>query len=147
MWIFDQSDGSARLLKSRCGHGAPPTKVRFCTKGGQGILSSGLDRSLRLFTTVKDSTATELSQGAWCVSTCGPSLHVVCQYMWSICTCDLSVHVVHLYMWSVSTCGPSVHVVHLYMWPIHACGPPLHVVCLYWLTEVESQRVISQMIS
>ena len=63
MWIFDQSDGSARLLKSRCGHGAPPTKVRFCTKGGQGILSAGLDCSLRLFTTVKDSSAKELSQG------------------------------------------------------------------------------------
>ena len=41
MWIFDQSDGSARLLRSRCGHSAPPTKIRFYTKGGLGILSAG----------------------------------------------------------------------------------------------------------
>ena len=73
MWIFDQSDGSARLLKSRCGHGAPPTKVCFCTKGGQGILSAGLDCSLRLFTTVKDSSAKELTQGKYVVWIAGES--------------------------------------------------------------------------
>lgn len=43
MWIFDQSDGSARLLRSRCGHSAPPTKIRFYTKGGLGLLSAGGD--------------------------------------------------------------------------------------------------------
>ena len=43
MWIFDQSDGSARLLRSRCGHSAPPTKIRFYTKGGLGLLSAGMD--------------------------------------------------------------------------------------------------------
>ena len=42
MWIFDQSDGSARLLRSRCGHSAPPTKIRFYTKGGLGLLSAGM---------------------------------------------------------------------------------------------------------
>ena len=43
MWIFDQSDGSARLLRSRCGHNAPPTRIRFCSTGGDAvkILSGG----------------------------------------------------------------------------------------------------------
>ena len=41
MWIFDQSDGSARLLKQRQGHSAPPTHVKFYTAGGLGLLSAG----------------------------------------------------------------------------------------------------------
>ena len=43
MWIFDQSDGSARLLRSRCGHNAPPTRIRFCSTGGDAVklLSGG----------------------------------------------------------------------------------------------------------
>ncbi|XP_065914594.1 WD repeat-containing protein 36-like isoform X2 [Dysidea avara] len=64
VWIFDQSDGSARLLRSRCGHSAPPTMIRFPTVGGHAILSAGTDRSLRLFSLVKDSTSCELSQGS-----------------------------------------------------------------------------------
>ena len=28
IWIFDQADGSARLLRSRSGHSAPPNRVR-----------------------------------------------------------------------------------------------------------------------
>ena len=82
MWVFDQSDGSARLLRSRCGHSAPPTMIRFPTVGGHALLSAGNvitthpsmpshnllllggnDRSLRLFSVVKDSTSCELSQG------------------------------------------------------------------------------------
>ena len=80
VWIFDQSDGSARLLRSRCGHSAPPTMIRFPTIGGHALLSAGndtpvfvwdhvilllggSDRSLRLFSVVKDSTSCELSQG------------------------------------------------------------------------------------
>ena len=43
MWIFDQSDGSARLLRNRGGHSAPPTRIRFCSTGGDAIkfLSGG----------------------------------------------------------------------------------------------------------
>ena len=42
LWIFDQSDGSARLLRSRCGHSAPPTRLRFCSTGeAVKILSTG----------------------------------------------------------------------------------------------------------
>ena len=84
MWIFDQSDGSARLLRSRCGHSAPPTMIRFPTIGGHTLISAGNelypsvrscdlllggnDRSLRLFSVVKDSTSCELSQGTFTLS-------------------------------------------------------------------------------
>ena len=64
MWIFDQSDGSARLLRSRCGHSAPPTRVRFWSRGGLGLLSSGLDHSLRRLSITRDvQSNTEFSQG------------------------------------------------------------------------------------
>jgi U3 small nucleolar RNA-associated protein 21 len=65
MWIFDQSDGSARLLRSRCGHSAPPTRVRFWSRGGLGLLSSGLDHSLRRLSITRDvQSNTEFSQGS-----------------------------------------------------------------------------------
>ncbi|KJE98002.1 WD repeat domain-containing protein [Capsaspora owczarzaki ATCC 30864] len=68
MWIFDQTDGSARLLRSREGHSAPPTRVRFygspgTATAGHLLLSAGLDRTLRLFSTIADAQSTELSQG------------------------------------------------------------------------------------
>ena len=87
MWIFDQSDGSARLLRSRCGHSAPPTKIRFASSGGDAIKilsggnaymnshsvnmcsrlylpSAGLDNALRVFGVHKDVQMNmELSQG------------------------------------------------------------------------------------
>lgn len=85
MWIFDQSDGSARLLRSRCGHNAPPTRIRFCSTGGDvaKILSGGknlsscdpygtfthvgLDHALRVFALHKDvQMNAELSQGNYC---------------------------------------------------------------------------------
>jgi U3 small nucleolar RNA-associated protein 21 len=63
MWIFDQQNGSARLLKSREGHSQPPTKLRFYGDGSS-ILTSGLDRALRAFSVVRDQQSQELSQGA-----------------------------------------------------------------------------------
>jgi U3 small nucleolar RNA-associated protein 21 len=39
MWIFDQDDGSARLLRSRNGHSAPPTRVRYYSQ--HTLLSAG----------------------------------------------------------------------------------------------------------
>lgn len=66
MWIFDQSDGSARLLRSRCGHSAPPTRVRFWSRGGVGLLSAGLDNSLRSLSVTRDiQSNTEFSQGRY----------------------------------------------------------------------------------
>lgn len=65
MWIFDQSDGSARLLRSRCGHSAPPMKLRYLCPGGRGIMSAGLDNSLRIFSVTRDvELNAEFSQGA-----------------------------------------------------------------------------------
>jgi U3 small nucleolar RNA-associated protein 21 len=61
-WIFDQTDGSARLLKSRTGHSQPPTKIRFCQTSST-ILSGGQDRSFRFFSTIRDQRSREISQG------------------------------------------------------------------------------------
>jgi WD40 repeat protein len=52
VWIFDQSDGSARLLRSRAGHSAPPQKIRFYSTSSL-ILSAARDKSFRLFSTVR----------------------------------------------------------------------------------------------
>jgi U3 small nucleolar RNA-associated protein 21 len=61
MWIFDQDDGSARLLRSRNGHSAPPTRVRYYSQ--HTLLSAGQDRSFRIFSTIQDQQSRELSQG------------------------------------------------------------------------------------
>lgn len=63
MWIFDQTDGAARLLKCRTGHSRPPTKIRFAASS-TSILSGGLDRTLRFFHTIRDQQAHEFSQGS-----------------------------------------------------------------------------------
>lgn len=46
MWIFDMSDGSARLLRQRHGHSEPSTKINFHGLNGLNILSSGHDLNL-----------------------------------------------------------------------------------------------------
>ena len=43
-WVFDSVDGSARLLKLRSGHGAPPSCVRHYNEGGTRLLSAGESR-------------------------------------------------------------------------------------------------------
>lgn len=75
MWIFDAADGSARLLKHRAGHTAPPRRIRYygdVTEAGMGsgadargcqILSAGSDRSFRVFNTARDAQSREMSQG------------------------------------------------------------------------------------
>ena len=55
-WIFDNRDGSARLLKFRAGHSAPPTHVAFYGEGTR-LLSAGNDRALRVFSTIQISRA------------------------------------------------------------------------------------------
>eukprot|EP00795_Rhopilema_esculentum_P000788 gene788-10517_t len=64
LWIFDNSDGSGRLLKSRTGHSKPPTSVRFYGSSGHIILSAALDRSLRYMSTIRDEQSCEFSQGS-----------------------------------------------------------------------------------
>ncbi|RQM19103.1 hypothetical protein B5M09_005620 [Aphanomyces astaci] len=69
LWIFDQLDQTARLLKSRQGHKAPPTTIRYyghdIQKDGMvcQILSASQDRSFRLFHTAREQQSAELSQG------------------------------------------------------------------------------------
>ncbi|RIB16195.1 Utp21 specific WD40 associated putative domain-containing protein [Gigaspora rosea] len=64
-WIFDTLDGvEPRLLKSRSGHHAPPTKIEFYGSDGHFIMSAAGDRSLRIFSLIRDSQSVELSQGS-----------------------------------------------------------------------------------
>uniref|UniRef100_K3W5I7 Small-subunit processome Utp21 domain-containing protein n=1 Tax=Globisporangium ultimum (strain ATCC 200006 / CBS 805.95 / DAOM BR144) TaxID=431595 RepID=K3W5I7_GLOUD len=75
MWIFDHlNGGTARLLKSREGHRAPPTRIRYygnntlsTADGSDGtccqILSAGQDRAFRVFHTAREQQSVELSQG------------------------------------------------------------------------------------
>ena len=63
MWIFDRADGSARLLRSRAGHSAPPTQIRFYSTTDNILSSSAQERSLRLFSVTRDERNREISQG------------------------------------------------------------------------------------
>eukprot|EP00301_Raphidiophrys_heterophryoidea_P003121 c11420_g1_i2.p1 GENE.c11420_g1_i2~~c11420_g1_i2.p1 ORF type:complete len:1037 (+),score=314.16 c11420_g1_i2:88-3111(+) len=61
MWIFDQSDDSARLLRSRDGHSSPPTTLHYYDPNGLQILSGSNHPALRLTSTVKDARNTAFS--------------------------------------------------------------------------------------
>lgn len=43
MWIFDGPGGTGRVLRSRMGHSAPPTKIRYHGQNGEQILSAGMN--------------------------------------------------------------------------------------------------------
>lgn len=62
-WLFDAADGTARLLRFRGGHAAPPTLVRHYGQGGLRLLSAGCDRAFRVFSVHQDQQSRELSQG------------------------------------------------------------------------------------
>uniref|UniRef100_A0A7S2ZIH4 Small-subunit processome Utp21 domain-containing protein n=1 Tax=Rhodosorus marinus TaxID=101924 RepID=A0A7S2ZIH4_9RHOD len=62
--IFDQPDGSPRVLRSRSGHVGPPVKVRFCGGDGRQLISAGLDRELRVISTIRDAQNRVISQKA-----------------------------------------------------------------------------------
>lgn len=57
-------DNIPRLLKSRSGHYAPPTRIRFYSDSDELILSGAADRSVRCFNLNRDEQNVELSQGA-----------------------------------------------------------------------------------
>ncbi|KAI4517151.1 WD40 repeat-like protein [Schizophyllum commune Loenen D] len=61
--LFDAPTSSPRLLKSRTGHRAPPTLVRFYGEDGKQVLTAGPDRALRLTSLVRESRGCEMSQG------------------------------------------------------------------------------------
>lgn len=60
-WLFDDAAGTARLLKFRSGHAAPPSLVRYYADGRR-LLSAGHDRAFRVFSTIQDQQSRELSQ-------------------------------------------------------------------------------------
>jgi len=64
IWIFDNPDGSGRLLKSRCGHSGPPTSCLFYGSYGNVILTTGRDRSLRYTAIMRGEQCHEFSQGS-----------------------------------------------------------------------------------
>ena len=112
-WIFDQSDGSARLLRQREGHSAPPTHAYFYTKGVWDYwlqvwppwhtfhmatlvtacdcyiyiyIYPGLNNSLRALTVNRDSMNRESSQGlSSLLFSCPP----YCSFLSYVC-CGLS---------------------------------------------------------
>ena len=62
MWVFDEPGGLPRLLRSRTGHAAPPSRIRFFSPGGLALLSASRDGSFRIFSLVR-GVSLELSQG------------------------------------------------------------------------------------
>uniref|UniRef100_A0A182Q2F6 Uncharacterized protein n=1 Tax=Anopheles farauti TaxID=69004 RepID=A0A182Q2F6_9DIPT len=65
MWIFDLTDGAARLLRFREGHSAPPTCVRYHGANGRNIVSSGEDSSLRIYSTVSETLNCSLGKASY----------------------------------------------------------------------------------
>lgn len=65
VWIFDMSDGSARLLRQRHGHSLPPTRIRFHGVNGENILSAGLDSCLMSFSTDHDRKNKSLGRASF----------------------------------------------------------------------------------
>jgi U3 small nucleolar RNA-associated protein 21 len=68
MWLCE--DNSARLLRERTGHSAPPSLVSFYSGGSNGgfgagreVLTASVDRSVRMFSLIQDQQSVELSQG------------------------------------------------------------------------------------
>jgi U3 small nucleolar RNA-associated protein 21 len=68
MWLCE--DNSARLLRERTGHSAPPSVVSFYSGGSNGgfgagreLLTASIDRSVRMFSLIQDQQSVELSQG------------------------------------------------------------------------------------
>jgi len=64
VWIFDNPDGSGRLLRSRCGHSGPPTQTLFYGTFGNVILTSGMDNTLRHTSIMRGVQCHEFSQGS-----------------------------------------------------------------------------------
>lgn len=60
--IFDDTNGQARILRSREGHYLPPTMVRFCGYDGLMMVSAGLDRELRLVSAIQEARNRSFSQ-------------------------------------------------------------------------------------
>ncbi|NXV36831.1 WDR36 protein, partial [Rissa tridactyla] len=64
VWIFDGPGGTGRVLRSRMGHSAPPTKIRYHGQNGEQILSAGQDGTLQSFSTVHEKFNKSLGRGS-----------------------------------------------------------------------------------
>ncbi|CEP16590.1 hypothetical protein [Parasitella parasitica] len=62
-WIFEKHNSVPHPFKSRSGHHAPPSKLKYYGEELKTILSAGRDHSLRSFSTVRDAQNFEFSQG------------------------------------------------------------------------------------
>ena len=60
--IFDNEDGSGRLLRFRSGHAAPPHRVLFYGQEGRVLLSAAGDQAVRVFSVIQDQQSREMSQ-------------------------------------------------------------------------------------
>ncbi|CAG9861245.1 unnamed protein product [Phyllotreta striolata] len=65
LWIFDMTDGGARLLRIREGHSATPSYVRFHGSNGHNILSSAGDSTLRIFNTQTEQFNKSLGKASY----------------------------------------------------------------------------------
>lgn len=65
VWLFDQPDGSGRILRIRSGHSAPPTSIKYYGKKGKTILSAGQDSTLKSFSTLHDKYNKDLGMAAY----------------------------------------------------------------------------------
>lgn len=62
-WVFDLSDGGARLLHSQEGHAKPPTFIRFhAGERGQYVISAGGDSDVKMFHTAYNSKNKNLGE-------------------------------------------------------------------------------------
>ncbi|KAI7904599.1 Utp21 specific WD40 associated putative domain-containing protein [Cokeromyces recurvatus] len=62
-WIFEKHNAVPNPFKSRSGHHAPPSKIKYFGENMKTILSAGRDHSLRSFSTIRDAQNYEFSQG------------------------------------------------------------------------------------
>ncbi|CAH1373221.1 unnamed protein product [Tenebrio molitor] len=65
LWIFDMTDGGARLLRIREGHSAPPSYIRFHGANGHNILSAASDSTLRIFNTLTEQFNKSLGKASY----------------------------------------------------------------------------------
>ncbi|XP_043480931.1 WD repeat-containing protein 36 [Leptopilina heterotoma] len=65
LWIFDQDDGGARLLRIREGFAKPPTYLRFHGNDGDNVVTSGEDSSLRIFSTLTETFNKSLGRASY----------------------------------------------------------------------------------
>lgn len=65
LWIFDMTDGGARLLRVREGHSAPPQFIRFHGANGHNILSAAGDSTLRIFNTQTEQFNKSLGKASY----------------------------------------------------------------------------------